>query len=78
MSDKKKLTTNAGCPVADNQNVLTAGPRGPQLLQDIWFLEKLAHFDCEVIPERRGHEIGKSGKSCLPLFLLIQMGVRCG
>jgi len=29
MSDRKKLTTNAGCPVADNQNVLTAGPRGP-------------------------------------------------
>lgn len=32
MSDKKKLTTNAGCPVVDNQNVMTAGPRGPQLL----------------------------------------------
>ena len=58
MSDKKKLTTNAGCPVADNQNVLTAGPRGPQLLQDIWFLEKLAHFDREVIPERRMHAKG--------------------
>ena len=36
---KKKLTTNAGCPVANNQNVMTAGPRGPQLLQDVWFLE---------------------------------------
>ncbi len=47
---KKKLTTNAGAPVPDNQNVLTAGPRGPQLLQDVWFLEKLAHFDREVIP----------------------------
>jgi catalase len=34
---KKKLTTAAGCPVADNQNVMTAGPRGPQLLQDVWF-----------------------------------------
>ena len=33
----------------DNQNVVTAGPRGPQLLQDVWFLEKLVHFDCEVI-----------------------------
>ncbi len=54
----KKLTTGAGCPVADNQNVLTAGPRGPQLLQDIWFLEKLAHFDREVIPERRMHAKG--------------------
>ena len=54
----KKLTTGAGCPVADNQNVLTAGPRGPQLLQDVWFLEKLAHFDREVIPERRMHAKG--------------------
>ncbi|MBW1944653.1 MAG: catalase, partial [Deltaproteobacteria bacterium] len=32
-------------PVPDNQNVMTAGPRGPQLLQDVWFMEKLAHFD---------------------------------
>ncbi len=54
----KKLTTAAGCPVADNQNVLTAGSRGPQLLQDVWFLEKLAHFDREVIPERRMHAKG--------------------
>jgi len=55
---KKKLTTNTGCPVAHNQNVMTAGPRGPQLLQDVWFLEKLAHFDREVIPERRMHAKG--------------------
>lgn len=55
---KKKLTTTAGCPVANNQNVMTAGPRGPQLLQDVWFLEKLAHFDREVIPERRMHAKG--------------------
>jgi catalase len=53
-----KLTTIAGAPVVDNQNVLTAGPRGPQLLQDVWFLEKLAHFDREVIPERRMHAKG--------------------
>src|SRR5690606_15851001 len=58
MSNKKKLTTNAGCPVVDNQNVMTAGPRGPQLLQDVWYLEKLAHFDREVIPERRMHAKG--------------------
>ena len=55
---KKKLTTAGGAPVADNQNVMTAGPRGPQLLQDAWFLEKLAHFDREVIPERRMHAKG--------------------
>ena len=58
MSDKQKLTTNAGAPVPDNQNVMTAGKRGPQLLQDTWFLEKLAHFDREVIPERRMHAKG--------------------
>jgi len=56
--DKKKLTTNAGAPVPDNQNVMTAGPRGPQLLQDVWYLEKMAHFDREVIPERRMHAKG--------------------
>jgi catalase len=56
----KKLTTAAGCPVVDNQNVMTAGARGPQLLQDVWFLEKLAHFDREVIPERRMHAKGSA------------------
>ena len=54
----KKLTNNVGAPVVDNQNVMTAGPRGPMLLQDVWFLEKLAHFDREVIPERRMHAKG--------------------
>ena len=53
-----KLTTAAGAPVPDNQNVLTAGPRGPMLLQDVWHLEKLAHFAREVIPERRMHAKG--------------------
>jgi catalase len=54
----EKLTTAAGAPVVDNQNTQTAGPRGPVLLQDIWHLEKLAHFDREVIPERRMHAKG--------------------
>lgn len=52
------ITTAAGAPVAENQNSLTAGARGPMLLQDLWFLEKLAHFDREVIPERRMHAKG--------------------
>ncbi len=60
MSNDKKLTTAAGCPVANNQDILTAGKRGPQLLQDVWFLEKLAHFDREVIPERRMHAKGSA------------------
>jgi catalase len=55
---KKKLTTVAGAPVVDNQNVITAGPRGPMLMQDVWFLEKMANFDREVIPERRMHAKG--------------------
>ena len=58
MAEKKKLTTAGGAPVPDNQNAMTAGPRGPMLLQDVWFLEKLAHFDREVIPERRMHAKG--------------------
>jgi catalase len=58
MKKNGKLTSNNGAPVVDNQNVMTAGPRGPQLLQDVWFLEKLAHFDREVIPERRMHAKG--------------------
>ncbi len=53
-----KLTTAFGAPVADDDNTMTAGPRGPALLQDVWFLEKLAHFDREVIPERRMHAKG--------------------
>ena len=52
MNDRK-LTTANGRPVADNQNTQTVGPRGQVLLQDPWLIEKLAHFDREVIPERR-------------------------
>ncbi len=58
MTDKPKLTSVSGCPISNNQDSLTAGPRGPLLLQDVWFLEKLAHFDREVIPERRMHAKG--------------------
>ncbi|HRX34518.1 MAG TPA: catalase [Methanoregulaceae archaeon] len=58
MEKKKKLTTAAGAPVPENDNAMTAGPRGPMLLQDVWYLEKLAHFDREVIPERRMHAKG--------------------
>lgn len=54
----KKLTMANGAPVVDNQNSLTAGKRGPILMQDIWLMEKLAHFDREVLPERRMHAKG--------------------
>ncbi|MFY9176070.1 MAG: catalase [Caldicoprobacterales bacterium] len=55
---KKKLTSVTGAPVSNNQDVMTAGKRGPMVLQDAWFLEKLAHFNREVIPERRMHAKG--------------------
>ena len=54
----KYLTHATGTPVVDNLNSQTAGRRGPVLLQDIWLIEKLAHFDREVIPERRMHAKG--------------------
>ena len=56
--ENKKLTAANGRPIADNQNSQTAGPRGPIMLQDPWLIEKLAHFDREVIPERRMHAKG--------------------
>jgi catalase len=52
------LTSTAGAPVADNQNALTAGPRGPVLLQDYHLIEKLAHQNRERIPERVVHAKG--------------------
>lgn len=55
---KKTLTTTAGAPVADNQNSMTAGARGPVLLQDYQLIEKLAHQNRERIPERVVHAKG--------------------
>ncbi|KAA0573653.1 catalase [Azospirillum sp. Sh1] len=52
------LTTSFGQPVPDNQNSLSAGPRGPLLLQDFHLIEKLAHFNRERIPERVVHAKG--------------------
>ncbi|MCX7594475.1 MAG: catalase [Fischerella sp.] len=52
------LTTDAGIPVADNQNSLTAGPQGPLLMQDFYLIEKMAHFNRERIPERVVHAKG--------------------
>lgn len=58
MSTKKIMTTAAGCPVADNQNSISAGPRGPLLMQDVHLMEKLAHFNRERVPERVVHAKG--------------------
>ena len=56
--EKDRLTNNFGMPIPDNQNSRTAGPRGPMLMEDVWFQEKMANFNREVIPERRMHAKG--------------------
>lgn len=55
---KDVLTSTSGRPIAHNENIQSAGVRGPMMLQDTWYLEKMAHFDREVIPERRMHAKG--------------------
>src|SRR5690606_32799526 len=60
----RRMTLANGAPVADNLNIKTAGPRGPALLDDIWLIEKLAHFDREVIPERGMHAKGWGAYGC--------------
>ncbi len=52
------MTRAAGSPVADTQNSLTAGPRGPVLMQDYQLLDKMAHFNRERVPERVVHAKG--------------------
>src|SRR5260221_91149 len=59
------MTTSAGNPVADNQNSITAGPRGPLLMQDYQLLEKLAHQNRERIPERTVHAKGSGAYGTL-------------
>jgi catalase len=58
MADDKTLTSNSGAPVPDNEHALSAGERGPLLLQDYFLVEKLAAFDRERIPERVVHAKG--------------------
>ncbi len=58
MSKPPILTTANGAPIADNHNSLTAGPRGPLLMQDVQLLEQMQHFNRERIPERVVHAKG--------------------
>ena len=58
MSQQPPFSTASGIPVADNQNSISAGPRGPLLLQDFHLIEKLQHFNRERIPERVVHAKG--------------------
>jgi hypothetical protein len=66
MSKHERFTNGTGSPVADNINILTAGRRSPELFQDIWPIQKLAHFDREVIPERRMVAVGISVMALSP------------
>jgi catalase len=61
------MTTTGGNPVADNQNSITAGPRGPLLAQDYQLLEKLAHQNRERIPERTVHAKGSGAYGTLTI-----------
>ena len=58
MSESKKLTSASGIPYYENENTMSAGPRGPLLLQDFIIKEKMAHFNRERIPERVVHAKG--------------------
>src|SRR3979490_3149828 len=67
MSKNPTMTTDSGAPGADNQNSLTAGPRGPVLIQDFHLLEKLAHQNRERIPERTVHAKGSAAYGTLTI-----------
>lgn len=66
-NESAQLTTASGYPLADDQNTLTVGPRGPVLLQDFHLLEKLAHFNRERIPERVVHAKGAGAYGTLTI-----------
>jgi catalase len=65
MAERPTLTTSSGMPVADNQNSISAGPRGPVLMQDFHLFEKLAHQNRERIPERTVHAKGSAAYGTL-------------
>jgi catalase len=58
MADKKRMTTSQGMPVDNDLSSITAGPKGPTLVQDVHLVDKLTHFDRERIPERVVHAKG--------------------
>ena len=58
IQEADKLTTSSGTPLDSKTRSLTAGPRGPILIQDHGFIDDMAHFDRERIPERVVHAKG--------------------
>src|ERR1700688_1272086 len=67
MSENKRMTTDAGRPVGDNQNSLTVGDRGPVVFEDFLLFEKMAHFNRERIPERVVHAKGSGAYGTLTI-----------
>src|ERR1700676_5117182 len=67
-SDQEILTTNQGLAISDNQNSLKGGDRGPTLLEDFHFREKITHFDHERIPERVVHARGTAAHGCFQVY----------
>jgi catalase len=68
----KKMTTDLGVPINDDHNTLKAGSRGPTLLQDFIFREKIQHFDRERIPERVVHARGSAAHGVFKLYKPLQ------
>ena len=83
MQNPPTLTTSQGRPIGDKTNVLTAGPRGPLLLEDVVLLDEMAHFDRERIPERVVHAKGGGAHGYFEVthditeFSKVKIGLRC-
>ncbi len=74
----KTLTTNQGLPIADDQNSLRAGERGPTLLEDFILREKITHFDHERIPERVVHARGAAAHGYFEVYESMAPVTRAG
>ena len=77
-SDDQFLTTNQGVRINDNQNSLKAGERGPTLLEDFIFREKITHFDHERIPERIVHARGSAAHGVFQVYKSMSKYTKAG
>ena len=62
------MTNSMGCPIANDKNSLTVGANGPVLLEDVTFIDKMAHFDRERVPERVVHAKGAGAFGTFELY----------
>jgi catalase len=72
------LTTNQGARISDDQNTLKAGDRGPSLLEDFHFREKITHFDHERIPERVVHARGSGAHGTFQVYESLERYTKAG